>query len=365
LSVTGEAFDRDPWLLGCANGVVDLRSGKFSDGDPAQYITKASPVQFSGYDAPCEIFKSFLLEILNDDEELMYFMQRLLGYSLIGAVIEGIIVIFFGQGRNGKSTLMEILKFLLGPLCLPIPSEILLAQSFSKSASAPSPEKKMLQGTRVAYMGETDDGRRIAGAPAKALSSPDSITARNNYDKYFTTFQPSHTLFLLTNWRPQANADDFAFWERVILIDFPLSFVARTPVTKNERPAKKNLLEDIKKKEAAGVLAWLVQGCLAYQKEGLNPPHSVREAVANYRQEEDLLGEFVLDNCHMGEHLKEQSKNLYDRFSSWYESTVSKKNIPSQKRFSILMARRFTRLSEKGCRFYQGVELKQPIGGGC
>lgn len=356
IAVLGDVLDKNPWLLACRDGVIDLETGKHRDGRLDDYITKASPVEWSGYDAKAPGWKAWLKEVFEENQDRIDFLQRLLGYAITGLNQEHIISVFYGDGRNGKGTLVELLMYILGPLAGPIPSEMLLASKYVKSASGPSPDIMSLKGLRLAFASETDDGQKFSSSKVKWLTGGDQLIGRNPHDKYPIRFDPTHTLFLLTNFKPQAPADDFAFWERMLLIPFNLSFVDREPVANHERRAKKGIVNDLKK-EAPGILAWLVRGCRAYQKDGLNPPDVVRTATAEYRREEDLLGEFITDRCKLGDGLKEQSKTLYDGYKEWYHEAISEKYEPSHKKFGKMMLRRFDREKERGVYFYLGLEL--------
>lgn len=366
LTIEGGDFDLHPWLLGCANGVIDLRSGKFRDGRPEDYISLSSPIEWKGIDEPAPEWQAFLLEIFEDDKDLVSYIQRLFGYGITGLSSEHVLPVFWGQGRNGKGVMVEVITHVLGHLSGSIQSELLLDQKRPRSSAGPSPDIMGLKGLRLAFASETDDGQKFSAAKVKWLTGGDQLVGRNPHDKYETRFKPTHTLFLLTNNKPHAAGDDFAFWERLHLVPFRLSFVSRDTVIENERPAKKGLAEDLKK-EDSGILAWLVRGCLQYQKDGLNPPDVVKKATAEYRRDEDLLGEFIEDHCYLDPHAKTKASDLYDKFAEWFEANISK-NVIKQKRFGTMMTRRFEKAKSIGVVVYKGIGLKyeggsSPTGG--
>ena len=151
--------------------------------------------------------------------------------------------------------------------------------------------------------------------------------------------------------------DDFAFWERVHLIPFTISFVDRAVQSDRERPADKNLREKLLR-EDSGILGWLIRGSLQWQRQGLNPPQAVLEATAGYRRDEDLLADFIDECCNLGRYLEVGAKELYESFSIWFESNVSKK-ILSQKKFGSLMRRKFEhKRGSTGRVVYQGLDLR-------
>lgn len=355
LAIRGDEIDCKPWLLACKNGVIDLRTGELRNGRPEDSLLKASPVEWNGIDEPCPSWESFLLEIMEEDELMVEFMQRLFGYALIGASIEHKIIVMEGRGRNGKGTIVEILTHIMGDMAGPIRSEMLLDQSRNMSSAGPTPDIMALRGLRMAFASETDEGCRISSARVKWLTGNDKLTGRNPHDKYEVSFKPSHTLFLLTNNRPHAPAEDFAFWQRMILIPFNLSYVDYEPEKENERRADPELAEKLKK-ESSGILAWLVRGCLLYQKHGLNPPPKVKQAIAGYRLDEDNIAAFIDVCCYQDDDASEGATPLYERFERWWKKYVS--NFPmKQKKFGNLMRKKFRCEKIGGVYRYYGIGL--------
>lgn len=347
--ITGEMVDAQPMLLGCANGEAGLRTGRHRPGRPENWITKASPYPMAtgpeidhylrtGEGCPCPAFEAFLLCIMNGVQAMVDYLRRVLGYGITGLTREHVFLIFFGGGRNGKGTLIEILQKILGPLAGPIPAEMLLDQGRSRSSAGPSPDIMALRGLRIAFASETDQGRRFAASRVKWLSGGDTLTGRNPHDRAQVTFPPSHLLILATNFKPRANADDHAFWARMHLVDFPLSFVER-PTAPHERPIDRNLEEKLLA-EAPGILAWLVRGCLEYQEQGLNPPPAVLSATAEYRRGEDELADFLEEKCIIAPGSEVTAKAVYSAFRDWFTANVGDKP-PSQKRFGEMLGRRF------------------------
>jgi putative DNA primase/helicase len=336
--------------------VLDLRTEELQDGRPEDYIFRSSPVNWEGLHAPAPIWEVFLNETYQEMEEIISFVQRAFGYAITGLNREHIFLVLYGQGRNGKGTFVETISDVLGTMASPIQSELLLDQGFSKTAASPSPEIMTLKGLRLAFASETDEGRKFSSSRVKWLTGGESLTGRYPYDKYPITFKPTHTLVLMTNNKPKAPPDDFAFWERIFLIPFPLSFVDREPIAPNERRARKGLVEDLKK-EAPGILAWLVRGCLEYQKRGLDPPQCILDEKKAYRREQDILADFIEEFCELEEFARTRATVLYDKFSDWFEEFVSTRGM-KQKRFGTLMARRFDRVKIGGIVYYVGIKLK-------
>jgi putative DNA primase/helicase len=218
-----------------------------------------------------------------------------------------------------------------------------------------------LKGLRLAIASETDEGRKFSSARVKWLTGGDTITARGLYDKHPTEFDPTHLLILLTNHEPGAPVGDLAFWERCFLVRHLLSFVRRKPDKDFEREANPKLPTELKNAGPA-ILAWLVQGCLDWQKEkGLHPPDSVIKSTKEYRDEADYIGQFLDTCCHRQQGAKVGATDLYTAFTIWFLKTINSKDrfTPSQKVFGTKLKAReeFTSSKSNGVTYYRGLEL--------
>ena len=340
LSVKGDEIDQKPRILVCNNGELYLDTGELKNGIWENFLSKHTPVNFEGIETPCPTWEKTILEIFNGNIALVEFFQRICGCALVGEVVHSFLVVLTGIGRNGKSLIVETLSNVLGQLARPIRSEMLL-ESFRPNASGPTPDIMALFGIRLAFASETDDGCKISPSRVKWLTGKDTITGRNPHDKHESNFKPSHTLFLLTNHKPRADANDFALWERMFLIPFDISFVDRDPVKENERRADPDLSSKLEK-EYSGILAWMIRGCLAWQKVGLAPPAIVKDAVDEYRREEDILGDFIQERCVIKEGYFVKSSDVYSAFKEWWKENVSNKP-PSSHKFGKWFGSRFER----------------------
>jgi len=353
LGVTSEIWDLDPWLLGCANGIIDLKTGDFRPGKPEDYIKTVAPTEWQDIETPSPDWGQFLIEIFDENQELAVFLQRLYGYSITGLTTEHILPILWGKGRNGKGTILEVLRNILGPLAGPIQSEMLLNQGKSRSSAAPSPDIMALQGKRITWSDETDDGRHFSVSKVKLLVGGNTLIGRPPFGKREIEFEPTHTLFLLTNNKPHAPSDDYAFWQRVHLIPFTLSFID-DPKEPNERKRDPNLKEKLLA-ESSGILAWLVKGCLIWQKEGLNPPAIVKEATTSYQEDEDILGHFLDDCCNPEPNVTARAKDLYKAYRKWCDENGHKPI--SITNFGKKMVERFIRGTDSQGNYYKGIGL--------
>lgn len=352
LSFRGK-WDNIPRLLPCKNGIVDLTSGKFLESTPDFYIRKVCPVNYNE-SAKCPKFQSFLYEISLEDEEWVSFLQRSLGYALIGVPVEEILIYWYGEGgRNGKGTLAKVIQHVLGPLVKSFPAEMLLLQRNLPSSSTPSPELANLEGVRIALFSEINEGRKIDSAKVKNLSGRDTIPCRRLFSNADLQIEPVHTMFLQTNYKPKAPADDNALWNRNVLMPFPASFV-RNPKNKNERPLKENLKEELLE-EAEGILAWLVQGSLQYKENGLKIPESILQQTENYRKENDGIGCFLEERCVQESGFSASKIKMRNEIQSYCEKNGFKR--PGKNEISSYLKNKFSDSHSRIGDFWMGVKI--------
>lgn len=362
LVIQVEQFDRNPWLLACRNGVIELRTGRFRPGRPTDLISKSVPHDCQGIDAPAPLWEKFWNDVFDGDRTLSDFAQRFFGYSVTGLTVLHIFLVLIGEeGRNGKGVLAETLMHTLGPeLARPVQAEMLLDQRTARSSSGPSPDIMALKGARLVFASETDKHRRFASSKIKLFSGGDRLSGRNGHDRYETHFEPTHQLILLTNNLPHAEASDRAFWDRLHLLPFNVRFVD-DPKTLNERKKDKDLTEKLKG-EVSGILAWLVKGCLSWQEQGLNPPPIVRAATEKARVSEDLVSGFIDACAEPPEETSAETRTLlseaYTAFETWYASYIADSRFcPRKKEWGALMERRFVKKKVAGQLYFYGLAL--------
>lgn len=362
LGISGKEWDMDPWLLPVANGVIDLGNGKFRQGKQSEYIKTVAPVEWTGIDTPCPEWEKFLNEIIvtanfKPDPETLNYLYRLLGYSITGLASEHVFPILWGaRGRNGKGTLFHILSHVLGPLAGKISSETLLQSKQSNSAGAASPHLMAFRGKRICFASETDQNRRLNVSLIKELAGGDTISARALYAKHQVEFQPTYTLFLMTNNRPiiSAKAID-PIWDRIVLIPFHLKYVDRGCVKEEfERPRDIHLADKLKT-EAPGILAWLVRGCLAWQKEGLKKSDIIKKATDSYHKDQDIIGQFIEDICVINPYFKVKPGEIYKAYCDW----SNEQNIKpmSQTALGKDLATRYNTEGKGRNKFYLGIKI--------
>jgi len=355
LLVRMEDFDADPFLFGVANGVVDLRTGEFRSARPSDLVRRTSSVEWQGIEAPCPRWEAFVEEIVGEDKDVATFLERVFGYAITGLSSEPLFVVLNGEGRNGKTVMVETLGKVCGDYMAPIPAELLLDQGQSRDADKPTPTIMSLNGLRVAYATESDENRRFSIARVKWLSGDDRLTGRYMWDRDPTSFYPTHTLFLLTNHRPHAAAHEYAFWDRLRLVEFPYKYVDN-PKEDHERKRDKNLGKHFEEHEMPGILAWLVRGCLAWQRDGIAPPKTVLAATEEYQREEDHLQDFVEECLLTAPDSRVSATDIYDLYTRWYVKNRGK-YVPTMNSFGKHLGKKIHKERRGGTVYYYDVRI--------
>ena len=301
--VEATSLDRQPWLLNCANGVVDLRTGELHPHDPDLNLTQLCPTEYFA-EAICPRWMQFLAEVFAGCEELVGWVQKLLGYCCSGDVSEHFLPIFYGEGRNGKSTLLKTVLAVLGPdYSGSVPSGFL-----AKSKGESHPTKLVeLYGKRLAVDMETGEGMQFNEELVKRLTGGDQISARRMREDFWK-FDPTHKLILATNHEPKVKGLDLAIWSRLKKVPFLHRF---------EGAARDPHLDEKLAAEASGILAWMVRGCLDWQRHGLADVAAVAIATADYRTEQDTVAQFVSERVERCPGAKVRKADLVASYRSW------------------------------------------------
>lgn len=367
LAIDGKELDQQPHLLSFKNGVVDLRTGAFRDGQPEDYILNACPIAWEP-GATCQPWVDFLLSCHGDNAEMVAFLQRALGYGILGSRDDHVWFVFYGaRGRNGKDTLLKtLMRVLGGDLANTIPTELLLESRIQKNSAAASPDVLSLRGKRIAFAMEAEDGQRFAMSKIKWLTGGSYLQARGLQDKLFTTWQQTHLLFLMTNEIPRAKADDDAFWTRLLAVPWKYRFVDN-PTTPDERQRDPHMEYKLQAC-LPGIAAWLVQGALDYQAKGLCPPEAVLACTRERRDSFDDVGRFLTDCCEVerapeGEEPKSRigATELLAAFHWWFKKNVDASYSYSPRRFGEVMTKKQIARKKSGGMIYLGVTLKPEV----
>jgi putative DNA primase/helicase len=345
MPILPEDMDKDPWLFNCMNGTIELKTGKLREHRREDFITKLCPVAYHP-EAPCPNWLRFLGGVFPDDEdepdkELITFVQRLLGRCLTGDVSEQILPIFWGGGANGKSTLINaVLETLGGEYAMKANADLLMS---SRGERHPT-ELAQLFGMRLVVASETHQGRRLNEALVKDLTGGEPVRARRMREDFWE-FSPTHKVVLLTNHKPRVAGTDEGIWRRLRLAPFTVCFWDPNDPNKVKADLPASLRQDkqIGAKLAAereGVLAWLVRGCLDWQRGGLTLPDKVRVATNEYRAGEDLLAMWVGECCVTGNtNYRCKAGDLYSSYRKWCER-AGEEEVITQTAFGTALGER-------------------------
>lgn len=301
LAVAPIEFDREHYLLATRSGTIDLRSGSLRPADPADLITHLAPVDYEPTSA-CPRWETFLARVL-PDPKVRAFLQRSVGYSLTGSMAEQCLWILWGSGRNGKSTFLTTLQAVLGDYAMQAPLSMLVDR---RRDAAPF-DLADLPGRRLVAMAETEEVGHLAEGVIKQLTGGEPMRARNLYGDFFE-FEVQAKIWLSTNHKPTVRGEDDGIWRRIHLVPF------------SERIDDSELDPELSlrlKDELAGILAWAVRGCVAWQAEGLRPPRAVVDATLEYRNDQSVLARFVTDACVTDARAMAEKKALYRAYVAW------------------------------------------------
>lgn len=325
VEVKHEMFDADPEAINTKAGMLSLPNGHVAPTGPADYTTKITGAAFDP-DAHSDLWDTFIERIL-PDPEVRTFVQRLLGYSMLGVVREHVMPIFTGQGANGKSVLRDSVMAAFGDYATEVDPELLMTTHNARHLTF----LMELRGRRLVFCSETDRRRSFAEAQMKRLVGGDPIQA-NRMHKDPITFVPSHTLIMCTNHLPTVSGDDPAVWRRILVVPFDVV------IPEGERDGR--LPEKLAEPHVlAAVLAWCYQGFLDYAVRGLNPPEAVKTRTATYRAESDVVGRFLEEVVEFGRACSCTAAGLYDAYSKWCASEGEEATY-TKRGFGQEMARR-------------------------
>lgn len=315
LAATIDQWDSDPWQLNTPSGVVDLTNGQARPHIPEDYITKITAV---GPQGDCPRFLAFLERITGGDNELIAYVQRVLGYGLTGLTREHALFFGYGTGANGKSVLLSTVAGILDEYHRTAPIETFTASNGDRHPT----DLASLRGARLVTATETEEGRRWAESRIKQLTGGDTVAARFMRQDFFE-YRPAFKLIIAGNHKPSLRSVDEAIRRRFHLIPFAVT------IPPEERDA--DLAEKLKT-EWPGILQWLIEGCLEWQTEGLRPPKAVQEATEAYLSAEDSLAAWIDDRCERSASAWASSSALFASWSVW--ANAAGENPGNSKRFA-------------------------------
>lgn len=344
MCVSAKQLDQQHYLLSVQNGTIDLRTGKLIQPQKEQWTTKKANVVYDP-NATAPAWLRFM-EQIQPDPEVRGYLQRAVGYSLTGDVTEECLFFCHGDGGNGKSTFFKPLMTLMGDYAATPVAKLLMR----RHGETHSTEMMDLVGARLAMCSEISSSAEFSEETVKKLTSNEVINARR-IGKDSTPFHPTHKLFMCSNPKPRVQETDSGIWRRVKLIPFTASFLG------SERDPH---LGEKLSAELSGILNWAIEGCLAWQRDGLQEPEAVRLATQEYREDEDALRDFINRRCIMQGEVRHEE--MYRAYAEWADA--SRLHVYSPHKLSReLTARGFRhdRRGHFGEKFWVGVSLR-PMG---
>jgi putative DNA primase/helicase len=306
-AATSDQWDSSIFLLNTPGGAIDLCTGEMRPSVREDYATKITAVAPGG---PCPLWRRFLGQVTDWNVELENFLQRMVGYSLTGCTSEECLFFLYGLGANGKSKFIGAISGLLGSYAKTAPMETFIATNGERHPT----DLAGLQGARLVTAAETEQDRRWAESKIKTLTGGDAISARFMRQDFFE-FIPQFKLVIAGNHKPSLRSVNEAMRRRFHLIPFDVT------IPEAERDLK---LADKLRGEWSGILSWAIEGCIAWYRDGLNPPAVVRDATEAYLANEDHVARWIEDCCKLGEREIAKTQALYKSYCAWCEANNEK-----------------------------------------
>ena len=341
LAILPSEMDMSKETFNCFNGILNLKTGRIEGHDSKQYLSRMSNVEYTDkIDAPQ--WHEFLDQIFAGDKDLIRYIQKAVGYSMTGSTREQCAFFCYGNGRNGKSTFLEVINEIMGDYATNIQPETIMVQGQRGGANS---DIARLKGARFVTTVEPDEGMRLKEGLIKQLTGGDKVTARHLYGKEFE-FEPEFKLWMGTNHKPIIRGRDLGIWRRMHLIPFTVQI----PEDKVDKGLKYKL-----RKELPGILKWAVDGCMIWQREGLDMPAAVSNAVNEYKNEMDVISAF-LGECTLKGPGETRSSELYSAYTDWADENNEYKM--SSRKFGLELTQRFDKGQNRtGQTIYKGIRL--------
>lgn len=333
-------MDRYKMALNTPSGIINLKNGDVKAHNPEYYFTKITSVDCAEA-ADCPRWLAFLDDIFAGDKDLIRYIQKAVGYSLTGSTAEQCAFFLYGTGRNGKSTFIDVIRDVFGDYAANIQPETIMVKS--SQSNAINSDIARLKGARLVTSVEPNEGVRLNEGLLKQLTGDDTVTARKLYSEEFE-FKPEFKLWMATNHKPIIRGTDTGIWRRIHMIPFDVQIP--------EDKVDKSLTHKLKA-EMTGIFKWCIDGCLMWQREGLQMPAAVLKSVREYRREMDVISAFIEDKCTLEGTV--QASMLYAAYVSWADS--NNEYCMSNTKFSTELAKRFEKVRGKNYNFFNGISL--------
>ncbi len=335
-------LNNDPLLIGCQNAVISLTNGQHHKPNPDDLITRSLGVAHNPA-ATCPRWERFISEIMLGDKEMIEFLHRAVGYTLTGEVKEQVFFFLHGNGSNGKSVLVETIRLLLGDYAAKA-SRSLLESANPAQQSENKSDLARLPGVRLLCASETRQRGSFNEDLLKDVTGGEVVNARALYQMPFD-FVPCFKIWISGNYRPRIEGTDGGIWRRVRLIPFEATFT-----DENKDP---DLAETLKA-ELPGILNWAVAGAVKWCRDGLSLPEKVRLAVNEYRDDQDVLGDFLKERIQESPGTPIKKATVYAAYRDWCQDNGYKHQLSSHA-LSRNMKQRG--MDDGGSHYWRGVRL--------
>lgn len=344
IRIKSDKMDLDNYLFNAEKLTLNLKTGECQTPDKNNLITKKSNFIYDK-NAKCPTWDMFLMQIFNNDMDLIHFVQKAMGYSLSGDMSEQCLFILWGTGANGKSTFLNVLQHLFGDYASTARTE-----TFMKKTTEQSNDLARLKGARLVTTSEAEQGKQLSESLIKQITGGDKLTARFLYGECFD-FNPTFKIFMATNHKPSIKGSDNGIWRRIKMIPFTVTI----PPEKRDKHLTEKLIA-----ENSGILNWLLEGYVMWEKEGLcNEPKAVADATAEYRDDMDSIQTFINECLEVDASQKSRLDNsdLYGAYEKW--CTKSNEHLMSHKWLSTQMQEKgFQKRLSNGARFWPGLSVR-------
>ena len=342
IPITNGELDKQIYLFNTNSGIIDLERKKKMPHDASLMISKIAPYEVS-YEKP-KLWLKFLNEIFEDDQDVIDYIQRVMGYAMTADMSERCMFVLIGDGMNGKSVFLDVMRNIFGSYATTSNINILLDKKSQNQANMGDVAR--LNGMRCVITNEAELTDKLKESAIKTITSGnDNITARFLYGKEFE-FTPISKIFMSSNYKPRIMGTDLGIWSRIKMIMFHRTFDENT----QDKHLKDKLMT-----EASEILGWAIAGNVEWQKQGLNEPEKFKSAKREYRSEMDIVQKWVDENCVIDENAREKAMDLFDNFSIYAQR--NKEYQLTNTMFGRNLSKKFEKRKYLGATYYLGLRV--------
>eukprot|EP00891_Asterochloris_glomerata_P005815 jgi/Astpho2/5815/fgenesh1_pg.00080_%23_65_t len=351
-------LDTNPDLLACQNGVLDLTTGELREGRPDDNLSKKIAVDYRGLDLDTPDIDRFMWSVF-EDQEVVSYLQMLLGYAITGHMREELWVIMYGSGSNGKSILNNLIKGVMGDSHVSMDKACLIKSARPAGKNDPTPYIAALHGKRVAVCDEIPEDATIDDDIVKRATTQTMLTARYLNANPFS-FNPQHFSILLTNHKPKVNVTDDGILRRTLLCPFGMKFKHAFELDDND-PSHRLIDTHLSRKlsepeQLEQMLVWMVKGAVKWHQQGLpEPPSRMRDAKAAFVEENDILGAFIQEFCNIDPAASISTSAFKQAFEANMNTKMTAQALAGQ--MKIKGYKREQQTYGRRARVFQGINL--------